>query len=406
MKEPHDTDKTTSRKRTVWPRAFVAAIVAVGIFQFGVLVGRGGLAPTNSSVSKNLPEDLNYSSVELVYDKIRQSYDGNLDHQKLLEGLKQGLAQATGDPYTEYFDEQAAKEFDEQLGGTFSGIGAELGKDEQGNVTVIAPLSGYPAEKAGLKAKDIIISVNDESTTGNAVGEVVSKIRGPVDTKVTLKVIRNKSQELTFDIVRAQIKIDSVKAEVLEGNIGYMKISRFGEDTVELARRAAADFKQQNVNGVILDLRDDPGGLLDAAVDVSSLWLDQSQTVLEEKRAGKVIKSFSGTGNNPILKGIPTVVLINEGSASASEIVAGALRDNKQATLVGVKTYGKGSVQQLERLSDGTMIKITIAHWFTPAGRNIDKQGIEPDKKVERTDDDITNNRDPQRDAALEYLKK
>lgn len=359
-----------------------------------------------AAVSNGLPDDLDYTSVEQVYDALRAGYDGQLDEKTLLTGLKQGLASASGDPYTEYFDPEAAKEFDNEINGSFTGVGAELGKDKNGNVEVIAPIAGFPAEKAGLRAKDVISKIDDESAAGISVNDAVKKIRGEEGTKVKLTVIRGGAQELEFTITRAQITIPSVKHEVTADNIGVITISRYGPDTGQLARQAAQEFKQKNVKGVVLDLRGNPGGLLDQAVTVSSLWLDNSQTVLEEKRDGKVIKAFRGQSRDPLLKGIPTIVLINEGSASASEITAGALKDNKVATLLGTKTYGKGSVQALERLADGSLLKITSARWFTPSGKGIDKEGIEPDQKIERSEDDFVNARDPQKDKALSDLKK
>jgi carboxyl-terminal processing protease len=184
-----------------------------------------------------------------------------------------------------------------------------------------------------------------------------------------------------------------------------LKVSRFGDDTTKLSREAARKFKDAKVRGVILDVRSDPGGLLEASVDLASLWLDKGDKVLDEKRGEVVVKSYSAKGN-PLLNGIPTVVLINEGSASASEITAGALKDNEAATLIGVKTFGKGSVQSLVRLGDGGVLKVTIAKWFTPDGRNINKEGIEPDQEVKRTTEDFDANRDPQKDAAIEFLKK
>lgn len=398
-----------TKAKSYWvPAGFV--LVAISCLYIGIGIGNGSIALGKDAVfkesvqSKDVPKDLNYASVERVYDKIRASYDGKLDNEKLLDGLKAGLAQATGDTYTEYLSVKDAKAFNEQLTGTFSGIGAELSKDENGTIIVIAPISGYPAEKAGVRAKDLIVSVNDEKTTGWTVDQAVTKIRGEAGTKVKIKVVRDAAKELEFEITREQIKIPSVESEMLDGNVGYIKISRFGEDTVELTQQAATKFKESGVKGVILDVRGDPGGLLDASVGVSSLWLDPGQTVLLEKRGGVTIKTFKAKGS-PTLKGIPTVVLINEGSASASEITAGALRDNKAATLIGVKSFGKGSVQQLEPLGDGSMIKITIARWFTPSGKGIDKEGIEPDNKVERTEEDFKSNKDPQKDAAIDFLK-
>jgi carboxyl-terminal processing protease len=397
----NSTDKP--KKRT---RILSMLFAGLLIFAVGVNVGNGRLQfnKTQTTASNNqLPADLDYESVEAIYDKLRESYDGKLDEQQLLDGIKQGLAKASGDPYTEYFNIKDAKEFNEELNGSFTGIGAELGKNASDNVEIISPIAGFPAEKAGLKAKDVIAEIDGKSAVGITVTEAVSKIRGEAGTKVKLKIIRDNKQELDFVITRAQITIPSVKHEIVDG-VGVLTISRFGPDTAQLALEAANRFSRAKVRGVILDLRGDPGGLLDAAVSVSSLWLDKTQVVLQEKRDGKVIKTLKSNGN-ATLKGIKTVVLINEGSASASEITAGALRDNKAATLIGTKTYGKGSVQQIEPLADGSLLKVTSAHWFTPSGKGIDKDGLEPDQKVERSDEDFKNGKDPQKDAAFRAFK-
>lgn len=401
-------EEKVPKKRSVL-RTLGLGLAAGVIFLSGWGIGSGRIALNRGQLfrekaNQSVPTDLSYASVEEVYDTLRREYDGELDNQKLLDGLKAGLAAATGDPYTEYLNKEAAREFDEQLNGTFSGIGAELGKDDKDNLIIVAPIAGFPAEKAGLKAKDVIAEVDGNSTFGLSISEAVNKIRGPINTKVKLRVIRNNAEDLNFEITREQITIPSVESKILEGNIGYVKISRFSEDTLSLASKAAQEFKNANVKGVILDLRNNPGGLLDASVGISSIWLDAGKPILQEKRGEVVIKSFVAKGT-PILKNVPTVVLINEGSASASEIVAGALRDNKAATLIGIKTFGKGSVQQLERLDDGGVLKVTIAKWFTPAGVNINKEGIKPDKEVKLTDEDSKAQRDPQLDAAKASLQ-
>lgn len=384
-------------------------LAAALIFLSGLGIGSGEIVLSKDqlfrkSVQETDADNLDYASVEKVYDLLRKDYDGQLDTEQLLDGIKSGLAQATGDPYTEYLNKKDATAFDEQLSGTFSGIGAELGKDAQGNIIVIAPIAGFPAEKAGLKAQDIIAEVDGESTAGKTISEAVGVIRGEKGTAVKLKIIRNRAEEIDLEIVRGTITIPSVESSIQDGNIGYIKISRFGDDTVGLVTTAANDFKAKGVKGIIVDVRNDPGGLLDASVGVASLWLDSGKTILQEKRDGKIIKTYTAKGLSP-LKGIKTVVLINEGSASASEILAGALKDNGAATLVGVKSYGKGSVQQLERLGDGSVLKVTIARWFTPNGINIDKEGIKPDQEVELTDEDRTAGRDPQLDAAKATVK-
>lgn len=355
------------------------------------------------SVQHDLPNDLDYRSVEDVYDQLRQKYAGQLDLNKLMDGLKTGLVNAAGDPYTEYMNADTAKDFNSQLNGTFSGIGAELTKDAQGNIVVVSPISGYPADKAGIKSKDIIAEVDGNSTTGMSVTDVVSAIHGQAGTAVKLKIVRGQNQVLDLTVTRAEITIPSVESKV-EGTIGYLKISRFGDDTAQLATQAANTFKQKNVTGIVLDLRGNPGGTVDAAVDVSSLWLDADQTVFQAKRDSKVIQTYRATGGN-ILKGIPTVVLIDQGSASASEITAGALRDNGDAKLYGTKSYGKGSMQEVIDLGGGNILKVTIAKWFTPHDVNIDKEGITPDVKVAISDADIKAQRDPQLDAAKQALQ-
>lgn len=393
-------------RRFKFGRVFAGIVVGFAIFYVGVLAGQGRLGPSaifDRQVAKNLPADLDYTSIETVYDSLRANYDGELDVNKLLDGLKKGLADAAGDPYTVYLTADEAKELNEQLTGSFEGIGAELGRDADKNIIIIAPLPGTPAEKAGLRARDIIAQIDGANATGMSVDEAKDKIRGAKGSTVKLRIVRDGSA-IDVNIVRDTINISSVNSRILDGNIGYMQITRFGEDTVAQSKQAASSFKQVGVTGVIVDVRSDPGGLLDASIDISSLWL-QDKTVLTERRGGKVIKTYKSRGS-ATLSGVPTVVLVDEGSASASEILAGALRDNNAATLIGTKTFGKGSVQQLVKFLEGDELKVTIARWYTPSGKNIDGQGIEPDQKVERTEEDIKNNRDPQLDAAIQFLKK
>lgn len=400
MQPRQDIHKTPRKKRIT--KLGLSIVVLMGVFLFGLGLGNGSIAfGSGTARNQNAPANLNYSSVENVYDLLRKNYDGTLDNTKLLDGLKKGLVNAAGDPYTEYLTAQETEEFNADLNGTFSGIGAELGK-ENDNIVIIAPISGFPAEKAGLKPKDVVAQVNGESTHGLTVSEAVNKIRGEAGTSVKLRIVRNGNEDLTFDITRDNITIPSVDSKILDGNIGYLKISRFSDDTASLASKAAQSFKDANVKGVILDVRGNPGGLLDAAVNVSSLWLPSNKTVLQEKRGNVVVKNYTANGG-ATLEGVPTVVLIDDGSASASEITAGALKDNGVATLLGVKSYGKGSVQQIEHLPDGASLKVTIARWYTPNGRNIDKEGIEPDTKVEQNS---SSTDDQQLNAAVAELKK
>lgn len=379
--------------------AILLAFVAGNRFQF---IGDWFFAPYTNNANSSLSRNIDYSSVEEVYDLLKQKFDGKLEVSELEAGLKKGLVDAAGDPYTVYLSPEEAQEFSEDLNGTFSGIGAELGKRD-GKLLIISPLSGSPAEKVGLRPNDQIISIDDEDATDISIDEAVNKIRGDIGTEVTLGIVRNGNAPKDFKITRAQINVPSVESEILEGNIGYMQLTRFDETTADLAKEAANDFKEKGVNGVVLDIRNNGGGLLSSSVDVAGLWLD-NKVVVQEKRGDKVVSSLK-TGSNPPLAGVPTVVLINGGSASASEILAGALHDHKVATLLGEKTFGKGSVQELLDLSDGGKLKVTVARWFTPNGKNIDKEGISPDQTVKLTDEDFNKDRDPQKDAALKQFQ-
>jgi carboxyl-terminal processing protease len=387
-------------------RVIATLFIAVAIFGAGLAIGRGnlkvsGLSSDDSTASTAGP--LDYSSVNQVYNLLKNNYDGTLNQTKLIDGAKAGLVAATGDPYTEYFDPTDAKTFNNELAGSFSGIGAQLGTDTSNNIIVISPISGYPADKAGLQPKDIIAAINGTSTNGMSVDAVVGKIRGPAGSKVTLAIVRDNGNPFNVVITRENITVPSVTWSE-NGGIGYMKISQFTSDTSALSAQAAQEFKTKGVKAVVLDLRGDPGGYLSAAVDVSSLWLDQGKTVVSERRGSTIIDTQTSSGKDP-LKGLPTVVLIDGGSASASEITAGALHDNGSATLVGTQSFGKGSVQQVMDLPDGSEVKITIAHWYTPDGVNINKKGITPDDVVPITTAEVQASQDPQLDKANSILQ-
>lgn len=402
------SNKFVSKKIKIDNNFLILGSVIVLVFVLGYIFGSNKqyierkISRQNvSSDNNSLPNELDYSGVNELYGELKSRFDGQLDQTKLEEGLKKGLVEAAGDPYTEFFTAEEAKDFQQGLSGSFEGIGAELGK-EKDSIVIISPISGFPAEKAGLKSKDIIIKIDDESAYDLTVSEAVKKIRGPKGTSVKLTIIRDGEQK-EISIVRDKITVPSVTSKIIENNIGVIEISQFGNDTVELANSAAADLKSKNVSGIILDLRGNPGGLLEAAVDISSLWLENGTTVVQEKRGDEVLGTNFAKGD-PILGGIKTVVLIDGGSASASEIVAGALKDNGAATIIGEKSYGKGSVQEVKDLDFGGALKVTIAKWYTPNGRNIDQEGIKPDKIVKNADSDTKEGNDSQKKAAIKYI--
>lgn len=384
------TEASAPRKRSV--SYFIYGISVVIFLLVGLVAGtridQFGSIPNNSL--KPLQE---------TYKALHQNYDGKLDDKKLIEGASRGMVEAAGDPYTAYFNKNEAKEFASDLDGTFSGIGAELGKKDN-KLVVISALDFSPAQKAGLAPNDIIAKVNGEDSSDWSIDKAVSKIRGEKDTTVKLTIVRG-DQVVEPTITRDNITYPSVKTEESSGGVGIIRISRFGKDTASLVRKAAEKFKGKK--GIVVDLRGNGGGYLDAAQEVASLWLDKDQTIVTERVGGEIKQTHGATGDN-VLKGVPTVVLIDEGSASASEILAGALQDHRVATIVGQKSFGKGSVQDVVELSGGAELKVTIAKWYTPNGKNIGKQGITPDKIIAAG---LNNNQDndSQLQKALDIIK-
>ena len=339
---------------------------------------------------------IDLSSVQKTYQELVANYDGKLDTQKLIYGANRGLVEAAGDPHTAYMDPDETKEFDKSLSGQIGGgIGAEIGL-RNNKPTIIKPLENSPAQKAGIKAGEAIVKVNDEASSDWSVEKVVSKIRGEVGTSVKLTLLSG-DQTREVSVVRQNIVSPAVESEI-DGEIGILKVNRFGDDTVSLARKYASEFVEKGVKKVILDLRNNPGGTVGAAQGLLGIWLD-NQVAMTERRGSEIVKTLRTTGT-PILGNMKTVVLINGNSASASEITAGALREYGKATLVGQKSYGKGSVQIVLGLPGGSQMKVTEARWYTPKGKNIDKTGIEPDVKVDLSSDDVNNNVDPQMDKA------
>lgn len=395
---------------------FIAALfIAAAIFWVGYSSGQDHAKPQNESLRGVVFENMqpkgdgtiNFSLFWKVWDLLKDKYvDSNkLEAQKLFYGAIKGMLSATGDPYTTFFDPEENKAFGEDITGSFEGIGAELGV-KGGILTVIAPLEGTPAEKAGLRAGDKILKIDGKITSDMPIDQAVDLIRGSKGSEVILTIFRSGSEE-TQDIAvkRDVINVKSVKYEDKEGSIAYIKVSRFGEDTTKDFSTAISRAVSQKSKGIILDLRNNPGGYLDAAIDMSGKILPKGKVVvIEESGDGSQKKTYTRGGD--VVSNIPTVVLINEGSASASEILAGALKDNREnVTLVGEKSFGKGSVQEYISLPQETAVKITVARWLTPNGEQINEHGIKPDVEVKQTDEDYENDRDPQLDKALEILK-
>lgn len=340
------------------------------------------------------------TSLQQTYNQLAAHFDGTLDTTALIQGASRGLVQAAGDSYTQYFSPKEAVDFNNGLSGNIGGgIGAEVGiKNDK--IIIVRPLKDNPAIKAGLQANDIIVSVNDQLVTGWTVEKAVDLIRGEAGTTVKIKIERG-SEVKVFTITRAIINNPSVDSSIV-GNLGTITITRFDSATGDLARIVAQNFKTQGVKSIILDLRGNGGGYVSAAVDVAGLWLDNQVIVTE--RTGDTVKDTLRSGSNALLADIPTVVLVDGSTASASEIVSGALQDHKAAKLVGQRTFGKGSVQLPISLDGGAEMKVTVARWYTPNGKNINKEGITPDSIVSLTQADVDKGVDPQLNAAKKLL--
>lgn len=341
-----------------------------------------------------------------VWDLLKSDYvnKDSLADKQLFYGSLEGLVSSLDDPYSEFMDPQENKQFEEDMSGTFEGIGAEIGiKDDL--LTVISPIEGTPAQKAGIMAGDKILEINGESTQGMDINEAVSKIKGPKGTEVVLSIFRNGFDDIKeFKIIRDVISIKSVSYEKLDNNLFLIKINSFNGDTNYLFSQAIREVLTQDPDGIIVDLRNNPGGYLEVAVMMLGEWINGEVAVIEQFANGKTTEYLADGLNR--LKNYSTVILINGGSASASEILAGALRDYNKATIIGKQSYGKGSVQMVKNLTDGSAVKITVAKWLTPKGQNIDEEGIKPDQEVELTYDDFENNRDPQLEEAINFFIK
>lgn len=331
-------------------------------------------------------------------------YKTPINSDNLVNGSIAGMVDALGDPHTAFVDAKTAAITSTQLQGSFEGIGATV-EMREGRLTVVSPIKGSPAEKAGLLPNDIVLQVNDTIIQNMDINQAVSLIRGPKGTKVALTVQRAKQPIFTVEIIRDTIRTPFVEARMIEGTtIAYLRLNDFGATAPDEIKAALQQLLAQKPTGLVFDLRSDPGGYLSVSIDVANQFLKANQVVLLERDKDGREQQFRTQGGG-LATDIPLVLLVDGGSASASEIVAGALKDYKRATLIGTKTYGKGSVQNVHTLSDKSELRVTIAHFFSPKGNEINEVGVTPDIVVKVTDDDIANKRDPQLDRAIQFLQ-
>ena len=394
-------DKEWNEKKVSLGGAIViGAVLAVlgGVIGANYNSWFSGFAPYLGFGTK-VSSGVDWSALDEVYNQLNASYNGEISVNDVIEGAKKGLTDSLVDKYTVYMDkEETADFYDDLHGNVVSGIGVEMGLRD-GYVRVLRTLPDNPAKKAGILAGDIIYKVDGEEVYSFSTDEIAKKVRGEAGTEVTITVVRD-GKEHEYTMKRETINNVSAYVEY-DGKIAIITVTRFDNDTGTMVQGFAKEFSDKGIKKVILDLRGNGGGYVSAAQDLLSLWLDGEDVLIQKSRHFGNTTSACSSGK-AILKDMKTVVLVNGSSASASEIVAGALQDYKKATIVGETTYGKGVVQNLYDLSGNTVLKVTTAEWYTPLDRSINGTGIEPDVEVERTYEDINAMRDPQMDKAKE----
>jgi len=369
------------------------------------------------NIDNGKPENVDFSLFWEVYNDLNAKYvdKGKVDSQKILYGAISGLVNSVGDPYTTFFEPVTSKKFQEEISGSFGGIGTEIGK-RNSILTVIAPIKDTPAFRAGIKAGDKILKIDSKPTANLSIEEAVNLIRGKRGTKVVLNIQTGTNPARDIEIIRDVIKIPTIEWKLVEKNgkkIAYIQIYSFNQTVDSEFKKASEEILKSDADSLILDLRNNPGGLLDSAINLSGWFLDKNQIIVSEVFSDGARNDFKSDGNS-LLKRYPTVILMNGGSASASEILAGALHDNRNIKIVGEKSFGKGSVQELQKYGDGSSLKVTIAKWLTPAGISISDKGIEADIEVKFSEEDLkeegkieigTPGKDAQLDKAIEVLK-
>lgn len=383
--------------------AFITFLAtSAGIYAY-IQKGDGKLLLLNTSETQDIETEL--SKYRSIIDK---HYLGEVNDEDLLEGAIRGYIDGLGDPYTEYISKEEMQEYMEDTLGNYVGIGIYMIKDEKTNrVKVLSPIKNSPAETAGIQPGDLIIAVNGKEYTGDEMTQMSNDIKGEEGTEVTLTILRN-NESLEIKVKREKIKVNPVESKVLENNIGYIAFTSFDETTAEDFKSKFEELQKQNIKSLIIDLRNNGGGLVDQAVDIAGYVLDKDSVVLYEvdKNGNEVVEK---TTTDPIID-MPIIILTNENTASASEILAGALKDFGKAKTVGIKTYGKGVIQEILSVKDGSGIKITTSEYQTPNRNKINKIGIEPDEKVELPDDvtsvlNVPEDKDTQLQKAIEMLK-
>ncbi len=391
--------------------AFFWAILLVIVTAFGTFVAANTVAISMGNKVVIAKEDFervkNMEKLLSLKEYVKAYYVEGADDSELIEGAIKGMFESLGDPYSVYMTKEEFKNFNESTKGSYGGIGVIVSRSEDGYVTVVAPIEDTPGERAGLKTNDKIVKVDDKDIIGIDLEAAVSLMKGKKGTQVTLTIVRENSKEpQEYKITREEIVLKTVKSNMMENDIGYIRVTMFDEDTGSEFKKALTELKGKKMKGLILDLRQNPGGFINQCVEVADEFLDEGLVVYTEDKAKKREDYKSKNGKLDV----PFVVLIDEGSASASEILSGAIKDRKAGLLIGAKSFGKGLVQSIEQLRDGSGIKLTTQKYYTPNGISINKVGIQPDIEVKplevREDQKPEELKDVQLERAVEELLK
>ncbi len=398
-----ESPKNKKKDLKSWIFLFLGVLFGI-IITFLYLIQQGAIS---CGSSPNSPDDIDMSTFWQTWEHVEEYYIGaeDLNHEEMVYGAISGMVESLGDPHTAFFNPDTSSIFREDLSGEIEGVGMEIGLRD-GAITVIAPLEDTPAQRAGLLPGDQIVTIDGASTSEMGTEEAVRLIRGPKDSNVVLGISRKDIfEDKIFNLTRAVIQIPSVTWEILNDDIAYLKIHHFHEGLARSFQNIAGEILKSSAKGIILDLRNNPGGYLDVAIDIAGWFLPKDNLVAVEESSSGRQKEFKAHGNSKMMH-YPIVILMNQGSASGSEILAGALRDNRNVRIIGENSFGKGSVQQVFNLEDNSLIKITIARWLTPNGHSIEGTGLEPDVTIEMDwTKYLVDQEDLQLEKSIEILK-
>ncbi len=380
----------------------VVIIIAI----VGLMFGAGYQLGLEEAEVRSQPDEIDFSLFWEAYNRVQDLYvdSDEINEEDIVHGAIRGMLDSLGDPHTSFFDQEESKRFLDDVSGYYEGVGMEVGI-RNGEIQVISPIEGAPAARAGIRSGDIILEIDGKSTADMELEEAVDMMRGEEGTSVDLVIGRNRST-YDFTLERAQIQMPSVDWELKNNNIGYLKIHYFHQELMTEFNELVPEITASPAEKIILDLRNNPGGALDAALELSNFFLDEGDVIVKSQGADGETGQVYKASRSSVTFDHDLVILINEGSASASEILAGALKYHRGAQIVGRPSFGKGSIQTMVNLSDMSNLKVTISNWVTPEGSLITDKGIVPDYEIEMTVEDIEDNRDPQLDKAIEIINQ